>query len=62
MRVKTLFKLVHNEKWFLNAESLGKMSEKSFLMLYFYESSLSNESRVTDIETKSLQIEILKTA
>lgn len=38
------------------------MSERSFLMPYFYESTLSNESRVTDNATKSLQNEILKTA
>lgn len=35
------------------------MSERSFLMPYFYE---SNESQVTDNATKSLQNEILKTA
>lgn len=59
MRVRTLFELVHNEKWYSNAEVLGKMSESAFLISYFYESSLSNESRVTDNATKSLQNEIL---
>lgn len=38
------------------------MSENAFLMPYFYESSLSNESRVTDNAPKSLQNEILLTA
>lgn len=37
MRVRTLFELVHNEKWYSNAEVLGKMSESAFLMPYFYE-------------------------
>lgn len=59
MQVRTLFELVHNEKWYSNAEVLGKMSESAFLISYFYESSLSNESRVTDNATKSLQNEIL---